>query len=252
MKLLRKHKVLSFLYFTVCGTVGFLSSCATVDQELGIDQIPDKLRMKIQIDTLTEINAYTCSVDSLITSRWEEQYLGSMISPEFGRTQCGLVGEYLFKHCDKQEGELTVLRSHFVSEDYLSQCFDEMNLSEDVIAGKSLNNEITPAIKGDIIESIIAGIYLDSDLDTARNFIIDKLHIENFEEAKNDNYKSQLQELVQANFKCTMKYETSKVDDYFEAKFYMDEDLVAVGYGKDKTKAEQNCAYVALNKLFVD
>ncbi len=163
-----------------------------------------------------------------------------------------LVGEYLFKHCDKQEGELTVLRSHFVSEDYLSQCFDEMNLSEDVIAGKSLNNEITPAIKGDIIESIIAGIYLDSDLDTARNFIIDKLHIENFEEAKNDNYKSQLQELVQANFKCAMKYETSKVDDYFEAKFYMDEDLVAVGYGKDKTKAEQNCAYVALNKLFVD
>lgn len=163
-----------------------------------------------------------------------------------------LVGEYLFKHCNKQEGELTVLRSHFVSEDYLSQCFDEMNLSEDVIAGKSLNNEITPAIKGDIIESIIAGIYLDSDLDTARNFIIDKLHIENFEETKNDNYKSQLQELVQANFKCTMKYETSKVDDYFEAKFYMDEDLVAVGYGKDKTKAEQNCAYVALNKLFVD
>lgn len=163
-----------------------------------------------------------------------------------------LVGEYLFKHCDKQEGELTVLRSHFVSEDYLSQCFDEMNLAEDVIAGKSLNNEITPAIKGDIIESIIAGIYLDSDLDKARNFIINKLHIDTFEDAKNDNYKSQLQELVQANFKCTMKYETSKVEDYFEAKFYMDEDLIAVGYGKDKTKAEQNCAYVALNKLFID
>ena len=60
-----------------------------------------------------------------------------------------LVGEYLFKHSKKQEGELTVLRSHFVSEDYLSNCFDEMELSEDVIAGKSLNHEITPAIKGD-------------------------------------------------------------------------------------------------------
>ncbi len=163
-----------------------------------------------------------------------------------------LVGEYLFKHCDKQEGELTVLRSHFVSEDYLAQCFDEMDLAGDVIAGKSLNNEITSAIKGDVIESIIAGIYLDSDLDTARNFIIEKLHIDTFEDAKNDNYKSQLQELVQANFKCTMKYETVKVGEYFEAKFFMDEDLIAVGYGKDKTKAEQNCAYVALNKLFVD
>ena len=163
-----------------------------------------------------------------------------------------LVGEYLFKHCDKQEGELTVLRAHYVSEDHLAECFDEMNLSEDVIVGKSLNNEITAAIKGDIVESIIAGIYLDGGLDDAREFIVGKLHIEEFEDAKNDNYKSQLQELVQANFKCTMKYETEKVDDFFEAKFYMDEDLISVGYGKDKTKAEQNCAYVALNKLFVD
>ena len=163
-----------------------------------------------------------------------------------------LVGEYLFKHSKKQEGELTVLRSHFVSEDYLSNCFDEMELSEDVIAGKSLNHEITPAIKGDIIEAIIAAIYLDSDLETTREFIVEKLHLESSEQTKNDNYKSQLQELVQANFKCTMKYETEKVGDYFEAKFFMDEDLIATGYGKDKTKAEQNCAYVALNKLFVD
>ncbi len=163
-----------------------------------------------------------------------------------------LVGEYLFKNSEKLEGELTVLRSHFVSENHLAECFDELNLTEDVILGKSMNNEITTAIKGDIIEAIIAGIYLDSGLDKARSFVIDKLHIETFEEAKNDNYKSQLQELIQANFKCAMKYETVKVEDYFEAKFYMDEDLIATGYGKDKTKAEQNCAYVALGKLFVD
>jgi len=147
-----------------------------------------------------------------------------------------LVGEYLFKNCDKQEGELTILRSHYVSEDYLARCFDE----------------ITTAIKGDIIEALIAGIYLDSDMETARSFIIDKLHIEHFEDAKNDNYKSQLQELIQANFKCSIRYETEKVDDYFEAKFFMDEDYIASGFGKDKTKAEQNCAYVALTKLFIE
>lgn len=163
-----------------------------------------------------------------------------------------LVGEYLFKHCDKQEGELTVLRAHYVSEDHLATCFDEMDLTEEVIVGKSMNHEITTAIKGDIIESIIAGIYLDSDLETARNFIIDKLHIETFQDAKNDNFKSQLQELIQANFKCAIKYETEKVGDNFEAKFYMDDDLIATGYGKDKTKAEQNCAYVALEKLFTN
>ena len=163
-----------------------------------------------------------------------------------------LVGEFLFKNCDKQEGELTVLRSHYVSENHLAECFDEMNLEKDVITGKSLNGEITTAIKGDIVEAIIAGIYLDSGLEEARRFIIEKLHIEDFENAKDDNYKSQLQELVQANFKCTMKYETVKIDEMFEAKFYMDEDLIATGYGKDKTKAEQNCAYVAISKLFTN
>lgn len=163
-----------------------------------------------------------------------------------------LVGEYLFKHCDKQEGELTVLRAHYVSETHLSECFDEMNLENEVISGKSLNNDITTAIKGDIVESIIAGIYLDGGLEEARKFILDNLHIEDFKDAKNDNYKSQLQELVQANFKCAMRYETEKSGEWFEAKFFMDEDLIAVGYGKDKTKAEQNCAYVALGKLFMD
>ena len=162
-----------------------------------------------------------------------------------------LVGEFLYKNCEKQEGELTVLRAHYVSENHLAECFDEMNLAEDVITGKSLGGEITTAIKGDIIESIIAAIYLESGLDSARKFVIDKLHIEGFEDAKNENYKSQLQELVQANFKCTMKYETEKVDENnFEAKFFMDEDLIATGYGKDKQKAEQNCAYVAIKKLF--
>ncbi len=161
-----------------------------------------------------------------------------------------LVGEYLFVHCDKQEGELTVLRSHFVSEDHLSECFDKLGLEEFVIKGKSLKQELTPAIKGDIMEAIIAGIYLDGGMEEAKKFILDNLEIEDFENAKNDNFKSQLQELIQANFKCTMKYETEKVEVGFEAKFFMDEDLIATGYGKDKTKAEQNCACVAIKKLF--
>ena len=163
-----------------------------------------------------------------------------------------VVGEYLFQHCEKQEGDLTTLRAHYVSEKHLAECFDEMKLEKYVISGKSLQKEITTAIKGDIVEAIIAGIYLDGGLDEAKRFVIEKLHISGFEKAEDDNYKSQLQELVQANFKCTMKYETTKIGDNFEAKFFMDEDYIASGYGKDKTEAEQNCAYVALSKLFVD
>lgn len=162
-----------------------------------------------------------------------------------------LVGEFLFLNCEKNEGDLTVLRAHYVSEEHLAQCFDELDLAGDVVLGKSLRGEITTAIKGDVMEAIIASIYLDGGLDKARDFIVDKLHLAGFESAEDDNYKSQLQQLVQANFKCTMKYETTRDESgSFEAKFYMDEDLIATGYGKDKQKAEQNCAYVAIRKLF--
>ncbi len=163
-----------------------------------------------------------------------------------------LVGEFLFKNSDKSEGELTVLRSHFVSEEYLAGCFDRLQIEDELFLGKSLQNRVTRAIKCDIFEAIIAAIYLEFGLDAVRNFIIEKLQLKTFESVVDTNYKTQLQELVQANFKCTMKYETEKENEYFVAKFYMDEDLVAIGYGKDKTSAEQNCAFVALNKLFVE
>lgn len=163
-----------------------------------------------------------------------------------------LVGEYLFKNSDKNEGDLTVLRSHFVSEEYLSECFDRLQIEDELFLGKSLKNKVTRAIKGDVFEAIVGAIYLEFGLDYARNFIIRNLQLENFNNVEDTNYKSQLQELVQANFKCTMKYETEKEGEIFVAKFFMDEDLIATGYGKDKLSAEQNCAFVALNKLFVD
>lgn len=163
-----------------------------------------------------------------------------------------LVGEFLFKNCDKNEGDLTVLRSHFVSEEYLAECFDKLQIENELFLGKSLQNKVTRAIKGDIFEAIVGAIYLEHGLEVTRDFIIKNLQLENFNEVEDTNYKSQLQELVQANFKCTMKYDTEKEGEIFVAKFYMDEDLIAIGYGKDKLSAEQNCAYVALNKLFID
>lgn len=163
-----------------------------------------------------------------------------------------LVGEFLYKNCDKNEGELTVLRAHFVSEEYLAECFDKLNLENELFLGKSLQNKVTRAIKGDVFEAIIAVIYLEQGLEVVRQFIVKNLQLESFENVEDTNYKSQLQELVQANFKCTMKYDTEKEGEVFVAKFYMDEDFIATGYGKDKLSAEQNCAYVALNKLFTE
>lgn len=161
-----------------------------------------------------------------------------------------VVGEYFFKNTDKAEGELTVLRSRFISEQYLSKVFDELNLENEVIVGKSYKGAISKAIKCDVIEAIIAGIYLESGLDEAKKFIIEKLNLANYESVADTNFKSRLQELIQANFKCKMTYKTEKIDDKFISKFYMDDDEIAMGEGLSKIEAEQNCARVVINLLF--
>ncbi len=161
-----------------------------------------------------------------------------------------VVGDYFFKNTDKNEGELTVLRSRFISEQYLSKVFDELNLEEEVLVGKSYKGAISKAIKCDVIESIIAAIYIEAGLDEAKKFIEEKLHLSNYENVKDTNYKSQLQELIQANFKCKMTYQTEKVDDKFISKFFMDDDEIAMGEGLSKAEAEQNCARVVINLLF--
>jgi ribonuclease-3 len=161
-----------------------------------------------------------------------------------------IVGEYFFKNTDKKEGELTVFRSRFISEQYLSKVFDELELEKDVIVGKSYKGAISKAIKCDIIEAIIAGIYLEAGLERAKQFIEEKLHLDNYNNIEDNNFKSQLQELIQANFKCKMSYVTEKIDDKFISKFYMDDDEIAMGEGLSKIEAEQNCARVVINLLF--
>lgn len=165
-----------------------------------------------------------------------------------------LVGEFFFKNCTEDEGKLTVLRSHYVSENYLAKIFDKLNLYKDVKLGKSYQGDISKAIKADIVEAILAGIYIDAKddgIDMARKFIMTYFDLENYKSVVDDNYKSKLQELIQGNFKCKMQYITLPCDDGFESSFYMDEDKIATAKGKSKIEAEQDTAKIAIDKLFL-
>ena len=161
-----------------------------------------------------------------------------------------VVGHYLFQNTQKTEGELTVLRSHFVSENNLCKVFDDLDIEKEVILGKSYKGAISKAIKCDIVEAIVGAIYLDAGLDRAKKFIVEKLNLSNFESVVDDNYKSKLQELVQANFKCKMSYDTQKEGEGFVSSFYMDEDKISTGKGLDKVSAEQDAAEKAIKILF--
>ena len=162
-----------------------------------------------------------------------------------------LVGEYFFLNCKESEGKLTVLRSHYVSENYLVKVFDKLNLSDKVILGKSCQGELSKAIKGDIVEAVLGAIYIDGGLEPARKFLYDNFELDKYKNIVDDNYKSKLQELIQGNFKCKMSYETLPCEDGFEATFCMDEDKIATGKGDSKIEAEQRAAHKAIDKLFL-
>ena len=162
-----------------------------------------------------------------------------------------LVSEYFYNNCCENEGKLTVHRSQYVSENYLSRVFDNLKLEKLVKLGKSYQGEISNAIKGDIVESIIAAIYLDGGLEQAKMFIYNNFELEKFKDVLDENYKSKLQELIQGSFKCKMSYLTESCDEGFISSFYMDEDKISTGSGKSKQEAEQLAAKRAIDKLFL-
>ncbi len=165
-----------------------------------------------------------------------------------------LVGEYFYKHCKEDEGKLTVLRSHYVSENYMSSVFDKLDLKNDVKLGKSWQGEISKAIKDDVVEALLAAIYLDAGengIEEAKKFILENFDLQNYKSVVDDNYKSRLQELVQGNFKCKIQYVTEPDQDGFKASFYMDEDKISTGTGRSKVEAEQQAAKKAIEKLFL-
>ena len=111
-------------------------------------------------------------------------------------------GEEYFKS-NKQEGELTKIKSELVSTGYLAGSFDALFVEEFIYYGKSdLNNKATDimSIKEDVFEAIIGSIALDSNwnMDKIIKIVKKLLHTDKFlkQSDVDTNYVGQLQELA--------------------------------------------------------
>lgn len=162
------------------------------------------------------------------------------------------ITNYIFKEKSINEGQLSKLRASLVSTDNLSSICDKLDITRFIRLGKSLKNPTT-SIKEDVIESIIASIYLDGGYDKANEFVskyiiidIDNVisHMMNMVD-----YKTLVQEYNQKSGKNTIKYvlvSSSGKDndkDYTMA-LYVDDVLVSKSTAKSKQKAEAKCAEI--------
>lgn len=159
---------------------------------------------------------------------------------------------------DKEEGFLTKKRSSLVCEETLSKVAIELKLYNYLKLGNSesidkvKNNQ---SIMCDTFESLLGAMYLDGGFRVASEFIHTYLLTHENLSIQINNYKSILQEYLNARHK-SIKYIVvdEKGPDHnkeFYINVYVDDELVGSGMGHSKKEAEQNAAKATIYKIMV-
>jgi len=217
-----------------------------------INEIEKKLGIVFNDKALLEL-AFTHSSYGNINSKESNErleFLGDSVL-HFATTQ------YLFNNFSLNEGVLSRIRSYVVSAKNLSKALEELNVIKYLQYAQ--NSTVIPNhIKANLYEAILASIYLDQGFEFAYNFILKHLHyskslFEKLIENAND-YKTQLQELVQVKKENTLSYELIKKEGpphspNFLVAVIFNGETMAVANGKTKKEAENLAAQQALKKL---
>ncbi len=173
-----------------------------------------------------------------------------------------IVSDYLFENMKTvNEGDLSRTRAALVCEESLAELAQKIDIGKFILLGngeEKAGSRERASILADVFEALLAAIYLDSNIENARKFL---LHImkDKFEDAVHNktvkDYKSTLQENVQHRFhgKTKITYITVKETGPEHCKqFYIDllinGVVVASGMGKTKKEAEQEAAKIALSE----
>lgn len=172
-----------------------------------------------------------------------------------------VTGEYLYHHFPEMaEGRLTNLRSALVRTERLAQFALDLKLGDHLFLGRGeeeSGGRERLAILCDAFEALLGALYLDSGLDTTREFIYkiiepalqDILSLDTAKDAK-----SRLQELAQSHFRITPTYRTVKEQGPDHAKEFTVEAVIGdkiygQGQGFSKQTAAQAAAEQALDAL---
>ncbi|ANE33436.1 ribonuclease III [Campylobacter hyointestinalis] len=172
-----------------------------------------------------------------------------------------IVGEYLFfKFNHTDEGNLSKLRAALVNEKSFAKLSSSINLGEFLYlstAEENNNGRNKPSLLSDALEALMGAIYLESGLEKVKEIFTKLLEKEykNIDlKSLGKDYKTALQEITQARFGVTPKYElvSSSGPDHkkvFEMAVYLDGKELARSFGSSKKEAEQSAALKVLQGI---
>ena len=169
-----------------------------------------------------------------------------------------VVSEYLYKNYEQDEGDMTKTRANYVCENANFAYMNDIGLIKYIKVGNGEVNDIKKAIIADIFEAFIGAIYLDQGMSRVYSYIKSFIYndIKNADLDVLTDYKTKLQELVQADSRRVLKYVVLKENGtsnnpLFEIGCYLDDVLMGTGKEHSKKKAEQLAAREALDKLAI-
>ena len=171
------------------------------------------------------------------------------------------VGDLLMrKYPGEGEGQLTKMRASLVNEKYLSDLAETLGLGDFLLLGRgedASGGRSKPSILAGAFEALAASLYLDGGLELTREFL--EAMFEPFVggDAANGhfgNFKSELQEMSQAQFRLTPVYTILREsgpdhERVFEVQVAVGGVIRAVAEGHSKKEAEQQAARRALEAL---
>lgn len=173
-----------------------------------------------------------------------------------------LVSSILYKNFpDAREGRLTRMRGGLVDEPALAKVALSIDLGSALLLGKGeekSGGRLKPSILADGCEALLAAVYLDGGI-TAAKRVVKRLFESSIEtlykgSAKGEDYKTELQELVQSRGGNSPGYRLagSSGPDHerlFVVEVMIDGAVAGRGEGGSKKRAEQAAAAAALATL---
>ena len=170
------------------------------------------------------------------------------------------VSRYLFDlYPTMPEGRLTKLRSKLVREESLARFARELDLGTYIYLGAGeINNggRDRDSVLADIFEAFMGAICHDCGMKYVDMMLKKTIyrHINDVNYDDITDFKTKLQELIQADQRKTVTYELLSAtgpsnNPVFEMAVKMDDMILGTGIGSSKKRAEQQAAKDALNKL---
>lgn len=216
-----------------------------------LDDCQEKIGYRFENPLLLRIAlTHSSGAETPFHSNERLEFLGDAV---LGYIICETV---FLRYPDKLEGDLTKIKSAVVSRASCQVIGKRLGLEDCLILGRGLNRSyrLPSSILANVVESVIASIYLDGGIQAALEFIerhfgpeLDKFG----EDGDLDNFKSVLQHLAQRELGHTPTYQLLEVvgpehHKAFHVSVKIGSKSFQAAWGTTKKEAEQRAAENAI------